>query len=86
MRAICKPQLAQTLDNLETVLEASGFGLGNVVRLIIYTTDIDQILGVYGTLVERLAAAKCQPSSTLVEVSRLAFPEFMVEIEATAVA
>ena len=33
----------------------------------------------------RLAEAGCQPSSTLLGVTRLAFPELLVEIEATAV-
>jgi enamine deaminase RidA (YjgF/YER057c/UK114 family) len=33
----------------------------------------------------RLKEAGCQPASTLLGVSRLAFPELMVEIEATAV-
>jgi hypothetical protein len=32
-----------------------------------------------------LAAAGCQPASTLLGVARLAFPELMIEIEATAV-
>src|SRR5688500_11996055 len=33
-------QLTQALDNLETVLRQAGLGLGNVVRLNYYVTDI----------------------------------------------
>ena len=39
-----------------------------------------------GVIVERLKAAGCQPASTLLGVTRLAFPELLVEIEATAIA
>ena len=38
-----------------------------------------------GELVRRLAAAGVRPASTLLVVSRLAFPELLVELEATAV-
>jgi enamine deaminase RidA (YjgF/YER057c/UK114 family) len=37
-------------------------------------------------LVTRLAEADCRPASTLLGVASLAFPELLVEIEATAVA
>jgi enamine deaminase RidA (YjgF/YER057c/UK114 family) len=36
-------------------------------------------------LVPRLLQAGCRPASTLLQVSRLALPPLMVEIEATAV-
>ncbi len=35
-------QLTQALDNLETVLQAAGFTLADVVRLNVYTTDMDR--------------------------------------------
>jgi enamine deaminase RidA (YjgF/YER057c/UK114 family) len=79
-------QLAQALDNLETVLEQAGLGLGDVVRLNYYTTDIDAFFAASDLLGERLAKAGCRPASTLLGVARLAFPEFLVEIEATAAA
>jgi enamine deaminase RidA (YjgF/YER057c/UK114 family) len=80
-----RAQLNQAFDNLEAVLRAAGFALGDVVRLNYYTTDVDRLLEGYDALVKRLAAARCQPSSTLLGVDRLAFPELMIEIEATAV-
>ena len=78
-------QLNQTLDNLETVLREAGAGLSDVVRLNIYTTDVDGFFEAYGAAAGRLAQAGCRPASTLLGVTRLAHPEMLVEIEATAV-
>ncbi|GAB4032010.1 RidA family protein [Spirosoma jeollabukense] len=78
-------QISLSFDNLETVLEQAGYTLGNVVRLNFYTTSIEHFFANYGQVIGRLKAAGCVPSSTLTEVKALAFPELMVEIEATAV-
>jgi enamine deaminase RidA (YjgF/YER057c/UK114 family) len=78
-------QINQTLDNLETVLREAGAGLSDVVRLNIYTTDVDGFLEAYGAAAGRLAQAGCRPASTLLGVTGLAYPEMLVEIEATAV-
>ncbi len=80
-----RKQLEQAFRNLETVLKAAGFGLANVVRLNYYTTDVDGFLGASDIVGSRLAEAACQPSGTLLGVSKLAFPGLMIEIEATAV-
>ncbi len=79
-----RAQLAMALDNLETVLRQAGFTLADVVRLNYYTTDVDSFFGSYETVTERLKQAGCTPASTLLGVQRLAFPELLVEIEATA--
>jgi 2-iminobutanoate/2-iminopropanoate deaminase len=79
-------QIRQALDNLETVLTQAGFTLANVMRLTIYTTDVDRFLAEYGEMAGRLTAAGCRPAATLLGVARLAFPDLLVEIEATAVA
>jgi enamine deaminase RidA (YjgF/YER057c/UK114 family) len=78
-------QIKLCFDNLEAVLQQADYSLANVVRLNIYTTSIDQFFAAYGDVMGRLAATGCVPSSTLLEVKALAFPELMVEIEATAV-
>ena len=77
-------QLKIALDNLEEVLHKADFSLSDVVRMIIYTTDVDKLISVYESMAARLAQAKCQTTQTLVGVARLAFPDLMVEIEATA--
>lgn len=79
-------QLTQAIANLETVLAQSGMTLAEVVRLNYYVTDIDAFFAAGETLGGLLAQASCRPSSTLLGVARLAFPEFLIEIEATAVA
>lgn len=80
-----RAQITLALDNLETVLREAGFSLEDVVRLNMYTTDVDSLLANYDALATRLAAARCRQSSTLLGVTRLAFPELLVELEATAV-
>jgi enamine deaminase RidA (YjgF/YER057c/UK114 family) len=78
-------QLTLALDNIEAVLEKGGMSLRNVVRIDVFTTDVDAMMGSWGDLAERFTSAGVQPTSTLVGVTRLAFPELQVEIEATAV-
>ena len=56
----------------------------NVVRLVVYTTDVDMLRESFGALTARIGASGPRPSSTLVGVTRLAYPELMVELEATA--
>ena len=79
-------QVSGALDNLETTLSQAGFKLADVVRLNYYTTDVDAFFETAPTWGQRLAEAGCRPASTLLGVSRLAFPELLVEIEATAMA
>ena len=78
-------QITQTLDNLETVLNNAGLNLSDVVRLNYYTTDVDRFMEAAEVLGKRLGEAGCRPASTLLGVTRLAFPELLVEIDATAV-
>lgn len=78
-------QVDASLDNIETILREAGMTLANVVRLNIYTTDVDAFFAAHPTLVARLDAAGCKAASTLLGISRLAFPEMLVELEATAV-
>ena len=59
-----RAQIAQAMDNLETVLRESGAGLAEVVRLNYYTTDVDRFFEAHDALVGRLAEAGCQPTST----------------------
>ncbi|MET8937687.1 RidA family protein [Streptomyces rubiginosohelvolus] len=79
-------QLALSVDNLEAVLSEAGMSLANLVRLNVYTTDVDLLFQHYGTLAERLGAAGVAPASTMLGVTRLAIPGLMVELEGTAVA
>ncbi len=79
-------QLALSLANLEAVLGGAGMSLANLVRLTVYTTDVDLLFRHYGVLASRLGAAGVAPSTTMLGVTRLAVPGQMVELEGTAVA
>jgi enamine deaminase RidA (YjgF/YER057c/UK114 family) len=84
-RGDMRAQINQVIDNLEVVLRGAGFGVSDIVRLTIYTTDVDGYLGNRDVVMDRLVRAGCRFAATLLGVSRLALPEFLVEIEATAV-
>ncbi|MCH8087394.1 MAG: RidA family protein [Chloroflexi bacterium] len=78
-------QLNKALDNLETVLGQAGLGLSDVMRLNYYVTDISAYTEAAPIVLSRLGKAGCRPAATLLGVAALAFPELLVEIEATAV-
>jgi enamine deaminase RidA (YjgF/YER057c/UK114 family) len=78
-------QISLAMDNLEAVLRGAGMSLANVVRLNIYTTDVDGFIANAAAMGERTGAAGVAPPGMLLGVARLAFPELMVELEATAV-
>jgi len=79
-------QLALSLDNLEAILDEAGMSLANLVRLNVYTTDVDLLFQHYGVLASRLGTAGVAPTTTMLGVVRLAIPVLLVEIEGTAVA
>jgi enamine deaminase RidA (YjgF/YER057c/UK114 family) len=80
-----RAQIILALDNLETVLNEAGLDWSSVVRLNYYTTDVDLFFKEYDAATARLKEAGCRPASTLLGITRLALPELMIEIEATAV-
>ncbi|MEU9659021.1 RidA family protein [Streptomyces chartreusis] len=79
-------QLALSIDNLEAVLDEAGMSLADLVRLNVYTTDVDLLFRHYGVLAARLGAAGVAPATTMLGVTRLAIPGQLVELEGTAVA
>ncbi|MEY2421963.1 MAG: hypothetical protein QOI95_2030 [Acidimicrobiaceae bacterium] len=75
-------QVGIAIENLGTVLRATNMDLSNVVKLTIYTTDVDAFLEASGASAEAMGSNL--PAMTLIGVTRLAFPELKVEIEAIA--
>jgi enamine deaminase RidA (YjgF/YER057c/UK114 family) len=75
-------QVKIALAGVETVLADAGMTIADVVKLTVYTTDVDELLAAYGTAAELLAPNL--PAMTLIGVARLAYPELRVEIEVTA--
>ena len=78
-------QVNKALDNLETVLGDAGLKLSDVMRMNFYVTDVDAFFEAAPQFMPRFGQADCRFASTLLGVVRLAFPELLVEIEATAV-
>ena len=76
-------QAAQCIRNIEAALQKAGASLSDVVRTRMYVIDMDTWEDV--SRAHREAFADVMPAATLVEVSRLATPEMLVEIEADAV-
>lgn len=77
-------QIAQVGENIKACLEAAGASLDDVVKTTTYVTDIEEYFKHADVRLRYFGGAT--PTSTTVEVSRLASPELMVEIEAFAIA
>ncbi|MBI1963665.1 MAG: RidA family protein [Candidatus Rokubacteria bacterium] len=79
-----RAQIRQVGENVKAALEAAGAGLADLVRTTTYVTDIDEFFRHVDVRMEYFGAAL--PTSTTVEVRRLSHPDFLVEVEALAVA
>jgi enamine deaminase RidA (YjgF/YER057c/UK114 family) len=71
------------LEKVGKVLQQEGFSLNDVVRTRIYVTDISRWQEVGKAHGEVFRDIK--PATSMVEVSALIAPEYVVEIEVTAV-
>src|ERR1700732_3493798 len=88
-RAVVAPgnaerQIETILVNMRSVLEGVGAGLGDVCWLQIFVTNIDDRLSMDGVR-RRFFGETDLPAATMVEVSRLALPGAVVEVNAIAV-
>jgi enamine deaminase RidA (YjgF/YER057c/UK114 family) len=78
-----RAQLRQVGENVKAALEAAGASLGDLVKTTTFVTDIDEYFKHIDVRMQYFGAAL--PTSTTVEVRRLAHPDFLVEVEAVAV-
>lgn len=76
-------QVKKAFQNLGEVLQTAGLSAADVVKVNYYTTDVDELIAVLGPLAAGFFGGNL-PASTLLGVSRLAFPQLKIEIEATA--
>jgi enamine deaminase RidA (YjgF/YER057c/UK114 family) len=83
-RGDMETQMRQAYANIQKLLSQYGATLKNVVDEILFVTDMDAAFA---------AAVKCRQdifsgtpviASTIVQIQRLAFPEFMIEIRCVA--
>jgi enamine deaminase RidA (YjgF/YER057c/UK114 family) len=75
-------QLDMALDNLEAVLAAADMTLADIVRLNVYTTDLDEYLKHFATVNDRFGGSRY--ATTLLGVAQLP-AQLLVMLEATAV-
>lgn len=71
-------------DNIEIALKAAGATWDNVVKTTTYLTDAALIKDFREARIERFRSLKAAPANTLLVVSRLAEPEFLIEIDVVA--
>jgi 2-iminobutanoate/2-iminopropanoate deaminase len=76
-------QTVQVLENMTALLEQAGGHLADVARIVVYLTSREHLATVME--VRRRYFREPFPATTAVVVAGLANPEWMVEIEATAV-
>jgi enamine deaminase RidA (YjgF/YER057c/UK114 family) len=78
-----RAQIRQVGENLKAALEAAGASLADLVKTTTFVTDIDEFFKHVDVRMEYFGAAL--PTSTTVEVRRLAHPDLLVEVEGIAV-
>ena len=76
-------QTLVVLKKIQALLEAAGGGVHNILKLVVYVTEISDKDEV-GRARRDFFGQGPYPASTLVAVSALVFPELRVEIDATA--
>lgn len=79
-----RSQITLALENLEAVLNHADMGLKNIIRLNIYTTDVDEAMKHFDIFGAKFGPINSAPPMTLLGITRLAIPGLMFEIEATA--
>lgn len=79
-------QFQTSWDNVKACLAEANMKPTDVVRMSIYTTDVDAFMSLAEKIIPIFAQDGVQPVSTLLGVTRLYDPAIMVELEVTAVA
>jgi reactive intermediate/imine deaminase len=76
-------QTTQVFENLKSALAAGGATMDNLVKVTTFVTDLSQMQALRNTRAKYYG--KNAPASTLVQITQLAHPDLMIEIEAIAV-
>ena len=81
-----RAQYVAVMDNLEVQLKAAGASWDDVVYRRIFVLDVDAYLKVSGDPdTPKYGDPDRPPPSTMVGVTRLSDPEFLIEIDLTAI-
>jgi reactive intermediate/imine deaminase len=77
-----RAQATQVLENIRAILRANSADMEDVVNVTVYVTDIRAFHDISDIRLRYFP--KDGPASAIVEVSKLALPELMIEISAVA--
>lgn len=80
-----REQTDQVLKNLQAALASQKLDFNHVAKITIFTTSIEEFRAEDVAAVRAKYFGTSRPASTLVQIARLASPEFKVEIEAIAI-
>jgi 2-iminobutanoate/2-iminopropanoate deaminase len=78
-----KAQARGAYEAIKALVESQGGTMANVIKITTYLTDMHYRADL--ALIREEFFGKKGPASTLIEISRLAHPDWMIEIEAIAV-
>jgi reactive intermediate/imine deaminase len=81
-----RQQTEQVFRNIEAVLNAAGSSMGKVGKLTVLTTRLEYRVTIHEIRSRIFGAFGHFPASTLAVVTSLANPDWLVEIEAVALA
>jgi enamine deaminase RidA (YjgF/YER057c/UK114 family) len=81
-----RAQAMQVFENIKTALNSVGGDFEHVVKITTYLTDIEQNADAYREVRASFFANKATlPASTLLQITRLANPSYLIEVEAMAI-
>jgi enamine deaminase RidA (YjgF/YER057c/UK114 family) len=81
-----RAQAVQVFENIKTALASVGGGFEHIVKLTSYLTNMDEHGAVYREVRASYFPNKAAlPASTLLQISRLANPAYLLEVEVIAI-
>ena len=78
-----REQTRQVLENVQAAVQAAGGTLADVCRVDVYVRNMEDFAKIHEIRAQYFAEPL--PASTMVEVSKLAHPNYLIEINAIAV-
>jgi enamine deaminase RidA (YjgF/YER057c/UK114 family) len=80
-----RAQAVQVMENIKTALASVGGDFDHIVKLTSYLTDLEANAEVFREVRASYFPNKAAlPASTLLQISRLASPSYLLEVEAVA--
>jgi len=81
-----RAQAVQVMENIKTALASVGGDFDHIVKLTSYLTDLEANAEVFREVRASYFPNKAAlPASTLLQISRLASPSYLLEVEAVAI-